>query len=120
MNNKQKEILAHCSAAEVNWSPIMLKRQRFPTHSSPMSLPWDTGPGIQVYRNTERCFLSLSVKEELVCELSEEPDPYKLMGSDVTHPRVSNRDVCCHSKDGLHNFGKVVDIRGCPRRLEEG
>lgn len=41
INNKQKEILAHCSAAEVSWSPIMLKRLRFPTRSSPLFSPWE-------------------------------------------------------------------------------
>lgn len=28
------------------------------------------------------------MKEELICELLQEPDPHKLMGPDVTHARV--------------------------------
>ncbi|GAB0204351.1 mitochondrial enolase superfamily member 1 [Grus japonensis] len=42
------------------------------------------GTKIQVDANTD----PLPVKEELVCELLQELDPYKLMGPDNIHPRV--------------------------------
>jgi len=42
------------------------------------------GTKIQVDANTD----PLSVKEELVCELLQELDPYKSMGPDIIHPRV--------------------------------
>ena len=42
------------------------------------------GTKIQVDANTD----PPSVKEELVCELLQELDPYKSMGPDNIHPRV--------------------------------
>ncbi|GAB0181915.1 mitochondrial enolase superfamily member 1 [Grus japonensis] len=46
--------------------------------------PQALGTKLQVDANTEQP----SVKEELVCELLQELDPYKSMGPDSIHPRV--------------------------------
>ncbi|GAB0188526.1 mitochondrial enolase superfamily member 1 [Grus japonensis] len=52
----------------------------FTSTTGPLAL----GTKIQVNANTD----PLSVKEELVCELLQELDPYKLIGPDHIHPRV--------------------------------
>ncbi|KAJ7416276.1 RNA-directed DNA polymerase from mobile element jockey [Willisornis vidua] len=60
----------------------------------------------------------LSVKEELVCELLQELDPYKLMGYDIILPKVLREltDVIARAS---HTFLNVLEIREHIRRLEE-
>lgn len=68
--------------------PTTLKTQFFKTFftsvfTSSAGLP-ALGTKIQLGANTE----PLPVKEELMCELSQEFDPYKLMEPKNVHPRV--------------------------------
>ena len=62
-------------------------------------MPHALGAKIQVDANTD----SPSVKEELVCELLQELEPYKWMGPDIMHPRVL-RELADGIVRPLHNL----------------
>lgn len=60
-----------------------------------------------------------SVTKELVCELLQELDPYKLMGTDIIHPSVLRElpDVFARP---LYYILEVLEIEGYTGRLEKG
>ncbi|GAB0203450.1 mitochondrial enolase superfamily member 1 [Grus japonensis] len=90
INNKQKQ--------KENIGPLLNRRDELVTNSTEKAKvphtffnsvlttvgPQALGTKIQVDANTD----PLSMKEELVCELLQELDPYKSMGPDNIHPRV--------------------------------
>ncbi|GAB0204370.1 hypothetical protein GRJ2_002902600 [Grus japonensis] len=91
INNKQKQ--------KENIGPLLNRRGELVTNNAEKAEvlnisftsvststvgPPALGTKIQVDANTD----PPSVKEELVCELLQELDPYKSMGSDNIHPRV--------------------------------
>lgn len=60
-----------------------------------------------------------SVTKELVCELLQEFDPYKLIGTDIIHPSVL-RDLADVTARAFHNILEVLEIREYTGRLEKG
>ena len=90
INNKQKQ--------KKNTGPLLNRRGELVTNTEKADVlntffisiftstirPQTLATKTQVDANTD----PLSVEEELVCELLQELDPYKLMGPDVIHLRV--------------------------------
>lgn len=92
-----------------------VRRQRFSALGSHLCWcfePQALGEKIQGDANTD----PLSVRE-LVWELLQEFDPYKSMGPDKIHLRLSRKLLCVVGL--LCHLWEVVGTGGCCRRLEE-